>query len=118
MIEHGSEDFEEARVDRVFNRRLTSRQPAAIVRPTTEAEVVDAVRLARDVVARCAAAQREAAVAAARTLRNAASIVDADPFAILSQPERGGDRLTIGHLDVVRLAFHAGNLSIAFRSCK
>jgi FAD/FMN-containing dehydrogenase len=47
MIEHGSEDFEEARVDRVFNRRLTSRQPAAIVRPTTEAEVVDAVRLAR-----------------------------------------------------------------------
>ena len=39
--------FEEARVDRIFNRRLTDRQPVAVVRPTTEAEVVDAVRLAR-----------------------------------------------------------------------
>ncbi len=32
----------------IFNRRLTDRQPAAVVRPTTEAEVVDAVRLARE----------------------------------------------------------------------
>ena len=40
--------FEEARVDRVFNRRLTSRRPAAVVRPATEAEVVEAVELARE----------------------------------------------------------------------
>ncbi|GAA4703008.1 FAD-binding oxidoreductase [Nocardioides conyzicola] len=40
--------FEEARVDRIFNRRLPDRRPAAVVRPTTEAEVVDAVRLARE----------------------------------------------------------------------
>ena len=32
----------------IFNRRLTDRQPAAVVRPQTEAEVVDAVRLARE----------------------------------------------------------------------
>jgi len=46
----GREDhgFEDARVDRIFNRRLTSRQPAAVVRPTTEAEVVAAVLLARE----------------------------------------------------------------------
>lgn len=47
MLERGEDGFEEARVSRVFNRRLPSRQPAAIVRPTTEAEVVAAVRLAR-----------------------------------------------------------------------
>ncbi|MXG88289.1 FAD-binding oxidoreductase [Nocardioides flavescens] len=47
LVERGSEGFEDARVDRVFNRRLTDRQPAAVVRPTSEAEVVDAVRLAR-----------------------------------------------------------------------
>ena len=46
-LEHGDEGFEEARVDRVFNRRLTDRQPAAVVRPTSEGEVADAVRLAR-----------------------------------------------------------------------
>jgi len=46
----GREDhgFEDARVDRIFNRRLTSRKPAAVVRPTTEAEVVAAVLLARE----------------------------------------------------------------------
>ncbi|MBB6628185.1 FAD-binding oxidoreductase [Nocardioides sp. KIGAM211] len=46
----GPEDagFEEARVDRIFNRRLATRQPAAVVRPTSEAEVVAAVRLARE----------------------------------------------------------------------
>lgn len=48
MIVQGEAGFEEARVDRIFNRRLTSRQPAGVVRPTTEAEVVDAVRLARE----------------------------------------------------------------------
>ena len=48
LLARGEPGFEEARVDRVFNRRLTGRQPAAVVRPTTEAEVVDAVRLARE----------------------------------------------------------------------
>jgi FAD/FMN-containing dehydrogenase len=48
VIERYERGFEEARVDRVFNRRLTDRQPAAVVRPQTEAQVVDAVRLARD----------------------------------------------------------------------
>ncbi|WP_243058465.1 FAD-binding oxidoreductase [Nocardioides sp. SR21] len=48
MIERGAEGFEEARVDRIFNRRLPDRQPAAVVRPETEADVVAAVRLARD----------------------------------------------------------------------
>ena len=38
----GEDGFEEARVDRIFNRRLTDRQPAAVVRPQTEAEVVAA----------------------------------------------------------------------------
>jgi len=47
LVGRGTPGFEEARVDRVFNRRLTDRQPAAVVRPTTEAEVVDAVRLAQ-----------------------------------------------------------------------
>jgi FAD/FMN-containing dehydrogenase len=47
MLACGDAGFEDARVDRIFNRRLTDRQPAAVVRPTTEAEVVDAVRLAR-----------------------------------------------------------------------
>ena len=44
----GDARFEEARVDRIFNRRLTSREPAAVVRPTTEGEVVAAVLLARE----------------------------------------------------------------------
>jgi FAD/FMN-containing dehydrogenase len=47
-VGRGETGFEEARVDRIFNRRLTGRRPAAVVRPTTEAEVVDAVRLARE----------------------------------------------------------------------
>jgi FAD/FMN-containing dehydrogenase len=48
MFPRGYAGFAEARVDRVFNRRLTDREPAAVVRPTTEAGVVDAVRLARE----------------------------------------------------------------------
>lgn len=48
MLLHGDAGFEEARVDRIFNRRLPDRQPAAVVRPETEADVVAAVRLARD----------------------------------------------------------------------
>jgi FAD binding domain len=47
MLALGEDGFEEARVDRIFNRRLTARQPAAVVHPQSEAEVVDAVRLAR-----------------------------------------------------------------------
>ncbi|GAA1781128.1 FAD-binding oxidoreductase [Nocardioides hankookensis] len=47
MLRQGEPGFEEARVDRIFNRRLTDRQPAAVVRPASESEVVDAVRLAR-----------------------------------------------------------------------
>jgi FAD/FMN-containing dehydrogenase len=48
MLGRGDPRFEDARVDRVFNRRLTDRQPAAVVRPESEAEVVAAVRLARE----------------------------------------------------------------------
>ncbi|MDH2413128.1 FAD-binding oxidoreductase [Nocardioides sp. CER19] len=48
LVERGSAGFEEARVDRIFNRRLPDRQPVAVVRPETEAEVVAAVRLARE----------------------------------------------------------------------
>jgi FAD/FMN-containing dehydrogenase len=48
LLERGDDGFEEARVDRIFNRRLPDRQPAAVVRPETEASVVAAVRLARE----------------------------------------------------------------------
>jgi FAD/FMN-containing dehydrogenase len=48
MLARGDDGFDAARVDRIFNRRLTDRQPAAVVRPETEAEVVAAVRLARE----------------------------------------------------------------------
>jgi FAD/FMN-containing dehydrogenase len=47
-VGRGEAGFEAARVDRVFNRRLTDRQPAAIARPASESEVVDAVRLAKE----------------------------------------------------------------------
>jgi len=40
--------FEAARVDRIFNRRLTSRTPAAVLRAGSEADVVRGVRLARE----------------------------------------------------------------------
>jgi FAD/FMN-containing dehydrogenase len=40
-------DFEALRVDRVFNRRLPDRRPAAVVLAQTEQDVVNAVRLAR-----------------------------------------------------------------------
>ncbi|MFT4265165.1 MAG: FAD-binding oxidoreductase [Nocardioides sp.] len=48
VIERDADGFETARVDRIFNRRLTDRQPVAVVKPSTEAEVVAAVRLARE----------------------------------------------------------------------
>lgn len=44
IVGRGEEGFEEARVDRIFNRRLPTRQPAGIVRPRTEDEVVAAER--------------------------------------------------------------------------
>lgn len=43
----GDEGFEEARVGRVFNGRRPERQPAAVLLAETEADVVNAVRLAR-----------------------------------------------------------------------
>ena len=46
MLTRSDDGFEAARVDRIFNRRLSPRQPAAVVHPVTEQEVVDAVRLA------------------------------------------------------------------------
>ena len=39
--------FESARTDRVFNRRPTGRQPAAVLKAATEQDVVEGVRLAR-----------------------------------------------------------------------
>jgi len=40
--------FEAARVTRIFNRRLTERQPAGVLRAATEQDVVLGVRLARE----------------------------------------------------------------------
>jgi FAD/FMN-containing dehydrogenase len=39
--------FDEARTDRIFNRRLTDRRPAAVLRAASERDVVAGVRLAR-----------------------------------------------------------------------
>ncbi|MBM2621651.1 FAD-binding oxidoreductase [Actinoplanes sp. LDG1-06] len=46
VIYRGDPGFEEARVDRIFNRRLSPRQPAAIVHAGCERDVADGVRLA------------------------------------------------------------------------
>lgn len=43
-------DFETARVDRIFNRRLPERRPAAVLLAETEQDVVNGMRLA---AARC-----------------------------------------------------------------
>jgi FAD/FMN-containing dehydrogenase len=48
VTERGADGFEDARTRRIFNRRLPDRQPAAVVRPRTEQDVVAAVRLARE----------------------------------------------------------------------
>lgn len=48
LLLRGDPGFEAARVDRVFNRRLPSRQPAAVLRVANEADVVRGVRLARE----------------------------------------------------------------------
>lgn len=47
LLLRGNHGFEEARTDRIFNRRLTDRQPAAVVRAESVDDVVDAVRRAR-----------------------------------------------------------------------
>jgi len=44
----GDEGFEAARVDRVFNRRLPAREPAALLKAADEQDVVLGVRLARE----------------------------------------------------------------------
>ncbi|GGN92584.1 oxidoreductase [Actinoplanes lobatus] len=44
----GDPGFETARVDRIFNRRLPGRQPAAILKATNTEDVQAGVRLARD----------------------------------------------------------------------
>jgi hypothetical protein len=49
---------------------------------------VGAVRLARDVVARRTAAEREAAVAPTRAFGDAASVVNADAESALGEPQR------------------------------
>jgi len=41
-------DFETARVDRIFNRRLTDRQPVGVLKAANEQDVVLGVRLARE----------------------------------------------------------------------
>ena len=62
-----------------------------LVRPAPERRrALRAVRLAGDVVAGGAAAEREAAVAAARALRDPARVVHADAQAGLGEAERGG----------------------------
>lgn len=48
LIERGDPGFEQARVDRIFNRRLPGRSPAAVLRATSERDVIAGVRLARD----------------------------------------------------------------------
>ena len=48
MLLREDDGFEGARVDRIFNRRLTDRAPAAVLRAATENDVVLGVRLARE----------------------------------------------------------------------
>lgn len=48
LILRGEPDFEAARTERIFNRRIPDRQPTAVLRVATERDVVDGVRLARE----------------------------------------------------------------------
>ncbi len=48
LVLRDDDGFEVARVDRIFNRRLTDRTPAAVLRAATEQDVVLGVRLARE----------------------------------------------------------------------
>ena len=46
LLLRGQDGFDEARIDRIFNRRLSERSPAAVLRAETEDDVVLGVRLA------------------------------------------------------------------------
>ncbi len=46
LLLRGQDGFDEARTDRIFNRRLAERSPAAVLRAETEHDVVLGVRLA------------------------------------------------------------------------
>ncbi|MFT4084949.1 MAG: FAD-binding oxidoreductase [Nocardioides sp.] len=48
LVLRGEDGFDDARTDRIFNRRLTTRQPAAVLKALTEDDVVAGVRLARE----------------------------------------------------------------------
>jgi len=48
LVLRDDDGFEAARVDRIFNRRLPDRTPAAVLRAATEQDVVLGVRLARE----------------------------------------------------------------------
>ena len=48
LLLRDEEGFEDARTDRIFNRRLADRQPAAVLRAVTEQDVVAGVRLAME----------------------------------------------------------------------
>ena len=48
LILRGEPGFERARTARIFNRRLTDRQPAAVLKVASEDDVVRGVRLARE----------------------------------------------------------------------
>jgi hypothetical protein len=48
LLLRGDPGFESAVVDRIFNRRLPDRMPAAVLRAATEQDVVLGVRLARE----------------------------------------------------------------------
>ena len=48
LVLRGEGGFEEARSHRIFNRRLTDRPPAAVLRAASEQDVVHGVRLAKE----------------------------------------------------------------------
>lgn len=47
LIFRGDDDYERARVGRVFNHRRPSRYPIAVIEPTSEDEVREAIDYAR-----------------------------------------------------------------------
>jgi FAD/FMN-containing dehydrogenase len=48
LLLRGEPGFEAARTDRIFNRNVAGRQPAAVLKVSCEQDVVDGVRLARE----------------------------------------------------------------------
>lgn len=46
LWQHDDNQYETSRIGRVFNRRTIPRFPKAVVKPTTEGQIVEAVRLA------------------------------------------------------------------------